>query len=65
MIHIGGGALRLRPGATRRDAIVEQIAPVGAYNPQADEDELRALAARIHQRLVERAAQPAPIRPPP
>jgi hypothetical protein len=60
MFRVGGGTLRLRPGAGRRDVIVEQIAPITAYNPNADEAELRRTAERIHQRMVERAAQPAP-----
>jgi hypothetical protein len=64
IIHIGGGALRLRPGPTRRDVIVEQVAPVMAYNPQSDEAELRILAGRIHERLIARASQPPPAAPP-
>jgi hypothetical protein len=64
VFRIGGGALRLRPGATRHDAIVEQIAPVTAYNPNVDETELRRMAERIRQRMIERAAaQPAPPTP--
>lgn len=66
LLRVGGGALRIRPGADRRSALVEQVAPLIGYNAHVEDDEaLRAMAERIRARMIEDAAKASPSAPAP